>query len=161
MNVSIIAASMLLLATLYSASVYSKRRETTMLSRCQPAEEEGRLRDGESWERAGTLAEHREEPQRHEKAVDAHFGWPHAAGVPWTTAAVGARTRQRARRTPKDLKRGTKGRALGAQFCPHCNFGDFSLNPDSRAPCTVPLPAAGAAAAAHTATASSPQPPAS
>ena len=54
MNVSIIAASMLLLATLYSASVYSKRRETTMLSRCQPAEDEGRLRDGESWERAGT-----------------------------------------------------------------------------------------------------------
>ena len=34
------------------------------------------------------MAEHREEPQRHEKAVDAHFGWPHAAGVPWTTAAV-------------------------------------------------------------------------
>ena len=54
MNVSIIAASMLLLAALYSASVYSKRRETTMLSRCQPAEDEGRLRDGESWERDGT-----------------------------------------------------------------------------------------------------------
>ena len=58
------------------------------------------------------MAEHREEPARHKKAVDAHFGWPHASG---TLDDRRARTRQRARHhEKKDLKPRTKAYPLFA-----------------------------------------------
>ena len=55
------------------------------------------------------MAEHREEPARHEEGVDAHFGvlddvgigfgWRHALRVPRTTGPARAAKRQRAERS--------------------------------------------------------------